>query len=477
MQKKFFANLFLILLLNLVVKPLYIFAIDAEVQNQVGDADYGMYFALLNISFLFNIVLDIGITNFNTRNIAQHPQLLNNYIGPILGLRTILGLAYAVLVLLVGFSLGYSLENLKLLLLLVFNQFLVGLIFYFRSNFAGLHLFKVDALMSVLDRFLLILICGSVLYAGLNQSLIEIEYFILAQTIAYGLTALIGFGITLKYVGIPKLKIKRLFSIAILKKSAPFALLILLMSLYNRIDAVMVERMLTDGKVQAGYYAQGFRLLDAVNMFALLFAGLLLPMFARFIKENKSVKKLVKQSGELLISVAIAIAVTSFFNAEWILGLIYDTPLETSIYCFKILIMSFIPVSVTYIYGTLLTANGSLKKLNWMAFAGLVLNLSLNFILIPNYKAEGAAIATLITQIATAIAQVIIAMKVFEYKYTGFTIGALIIHAVWIISIGMLARSYFDSAQLFCIMLVAALLSTLFLKLFDYKNLKAIFSK
>lgn len=463
--------------MNLVVKPLYIFAIDAEIQNRVGDSEYGIYFALLNMSFLFNIILDIGITNFNTKNIAQHPHLLKNYVGPILGLRVMLAVIYASVVIGAGLLFGYSQENINLLFLLVLNQFLVGIIFYFRSNFAGLHYFKLDALMSVLDRFLLILICGGVLYGHLFQDLIQVKYFVIAQTIAYGSTALIGLLFTLYYIGKPKFKVKRLFSFAILKQSAPFALLILLMSLYNRIDAVMVERLLSDGKEQAGHYAQGFRLLDAVNMFALLFAGLLLPMFARYIKEKKSVKALVKQSGELLISVAILISATCFFNAEWILNLIYDSPSEVSIYCFKILMISFVPISVTYIYGTLLTANGSLKKLNIMAAGGLVLNLTLNFILIPNYKADGAAVATLVTQIVTALAQVIIAMKVFKYKATGFTVGALIIHSSWVISIGFLLKSFVSSSQHFFIMILAGLISIFFLKLFDLKNLKAMFSK
>ena len=50
--------------LNLLVKPIAIFGIDAEVQDRVGTEDYGLYFALLNFSFLFNILLDFGINNF-----------------------------------------------------------------------------------------------------------------------------------------------------------------------------------------------------------------------------------------------------------------------------------------------------------------------------------------------------------------------------------------------------------------------------
>jgi O-antigen/teichoic acid export membrane protein len=71
---------------------------------------------------------------------------------------------------------------------------------------------------------------------------------------------------------------------------------------------------------------------------------------------------------------------------------------------------TFIPISSIYIFGTLLTANGDLKKLNIIAFVGIVLNLSLNFIFIPKYAAKGAAISALVTQSIVAIMHILVAI-------------------------------------------------------------------
>src|SRR5690606_34889477 len=70
--------------------------------------------------------------------------------------------------------------------------------------------------------------------------------------------------------------------------------------------------------------------------------------------------------------------------------------------------LSFIPNCLVLLFGTLLTANGSLRYLNWIAGVGLLLNISLNFILIPQFGATGAAITTLITQSLVAVVQIII---------------------------------------------------------------------
>ncbi|MBL0043910.1 MAG: oligosaccharide flippase family protein [Flavobacteriales bacterium] len=72
MRRVFVTNLALVLVLNLLVKPFYILGIDAQVQVRVGTEAYGSYAALLSLSFLLNILLDFGITNWNTRHIAQN---------------------------------------------------------------------------------------------------------------------------------------------------------------------------------------------------------------------------------------------------------------------------------------------------------------------------------------------------------------------------------------------------------------------
>ena len=55
MKQKFVWNLFLIVILNLLIKPFYIIGIDAEVINRVGLTEYGNYFALINLSFYLTL--------------------------------------------------------------------------------------------------------------------------------------------------------------------------------------------------------------------------------------------------------------------------------------------------------------------------------------------------------------------------------------------------------------------------------------
>ena len=65
---------------------------------------------------------------------------------------------------------------------------------------------------------------------------------------------------------------------------------------------------------------------------------------------------------------------------------------------FQVLMFTFVPMALVYVYGTLLTARANLLYINAIAAVGLVLNVGLNLIFIPKYQALGAAWVSLATQ-------------------------------------------------------------------------------
>ncbi len=219
MQKKFITNLAFLLFLNLLIKPFWLLGIDRSVQNVTGAEAYGEYYALFNFSFLFNILLDIGITNFNNRNISQNRHLLDKHLSGIILLRIMLAGVYILISLLASMIIGYSQLQLEMLLVLLLNQILISFILYLRSNLAGLHLFKTDSIVSVLDRAIMIGICAVLLWGNVTSTPFQIEWFIWAQTAAYVLTAFLTFIILAKKATFRPLKWNPVFSLMILKQS------------------------------------------------------------------------------------------------------------------------------------------------------------------------------------------------------------------------------------------------------------------
>lgn len=405
MQRTFITNLLLLLVLNLLVKPFYLLGIDAGVQEAVGPSVYGTYAALLSLSFLLNIVLDLGVTNYNTRHIARHGHLMGKYLSGVAGLRLALAGLYALVTMGAGALLGFRGPELAMLGWLVVNQALVAGILYLRSNVAGAQMFRWDSLLSVLDRMLLIAIVGWLLWGRAPGVPFRIEWFIWAQTSAYGVTFLVALVMTLRLSGGARFGFNVAFSRVVLRQSFPYALLILLMTFYYRTDTLMLERLLEDGAHQAGVYAQGFRYFEALNMLGYLFAGLLLPMFSRQLRNGEDVAPLSLLALRILLGGGLAVAAFVHWRAGDLLALLYTEPVPAAASSFRLLVHCFVGVSVTYVFGTLLTAAGDLRALNYVAGGGALLNIVLNLAFIPRWQVEGAAWASLITQWLTALVQ------------------------------------------------------------------------
>ena len=189
------------------------------------------------------------------------------------------------------------------------------------------------------------------------------------------------------------------------------------MTLYNRVDGVMLERMLgDDGDLQAGIYAAAYRLLDAGTMFAFLLSGILLPLFARMLKKGQDVWPIANTSARLLFGISATATAVGIFYATPLMDALYT---GSDAYCsatFSLLIGGFVFNSLVYVYGSLLTAQSKMRGLNIIALTGVLLNVALNLVFIPSHQAQGAAFATLVTQGLVAIAHMAYAGQVFKWK-------------------------------------------------------------
>ncbi len=474
MQREFSINILFLIGINLLIKPFFIFGIDRVVQNVVGTETYGVYFALLNFTYLLQIINDFGIQNFNNREIARHNQLIHKYFPNILALKGLLSLVFLLAVFLTGWLAGYSAAYFHLLFFLALNQIFISLIFFVRSNISGLGLYRVDSFLSATDKFLMIIFCGALIWTPVFRDNFQIEWFIYAQSAALLITVLIGFFILKNRVRVFSFQFRLPLLWIILKKSYPFALVILLMTIYTRIDAVMLERLLPDGSYHAGVYGAAYRFLDAANMIGFLFASLLLPMFSKMLKEGKSGASLVRHSFQMIWAGAITLSVAVYFYKNEIMDLLYHESNEYFGEVLGWLMFSFIAVAGSYIYGTLLTANGSLMKMNRIFIGSIVLNIVLNLWWIPLYQAQGAAIATLITQSLVFLAEAGLSQKeikwlrtdpVLIFKMTAF-FSLCFGFSWWLKTGGMFEwqTGFFVSAG-FCMILA------FLLKMLDFKSL------
>ena len=456
-QKDFVFNLCLLIFLNLLVKPFWMLGIDVGVQNSVGAENYGLYFSLNNFALLFYIVLDMGTANYNNRNIARNTQLLDKHLSNIIVLRLLLGIAYFAVIFAVGALIGYRGNQLRLLFWIGLNQFLSVFLLYVRSNISALLMFKTDSVISVTDKLLMILFCGMLLWGNITEQPFRIEWFVWCQTVAYLITIAIAMAIVLRKSHLRRLNWNPAFFIVILKKSFPYALVTLLMACYYRMDSVMLERMLPAGvgAEQSGIYASAFRLLDVLTMIAYLFSVILLPLFSKMLKQKENVLPVVRTSFSLLFLFSVSAVVVLYVYRYPVIQTFYPDIVDESVPVFGWIIFGLIPISMNYLFGTLLTANGSMKQLNIIALVGIMINVTVNLLLIPRMMASGSAVASFCTQFTVALLQFLLSMRIIGIPKRSLPWLRCLIFTAILIPMTLLAYNTLHVSTLWSLLMLA----------------------
>lgn len=477
LKRYFLSNLIVMVLLNVLVKPAWIFLIDRNVQFSVGHQEYGLYSALLSLSVIFNILLDFGITNYNNRNIANDNSQIHLSLPNMMVAKILFSIIYFSIIMLAAYFFKYDGHAIYLLFLLGGIQFLNSFLQFMRSNVSANHDFKIDSLLSVLDKVVMIIICGFLLIYPSTRLSFQIEWYLYAQLLAYLLAILVSVFIIIKrYAKINFEHFSWLEMKSFCLKSMPYALLILLMGVYMRCDSLLLERMA--GPEINSIYAEAYRILDALNMIGFLFAGILLPMFTRLIAKKVSVHEIVKTSANIMISVSLCILAHSLIYSEDIMLFLdhHAAPDLPRIYLF--VIACFPAFCVMYIYSTLLTANGDIYLLIRIAFLGCVMSIGLNLLLIPGWHAIGTGMAAVCVQTTVAACSIYFCIRKFSLAVDFRWLSKFLLLFVVLVLLNLACKNFaitlFPSIGLNIIVFIALVYS---IKLWDKATIIAYFKQ
>src|SRR6185503_11955909 len=176
---RFYSSLSLLIILNAIVKPVWIFGIDRQVQNEVGTGAYGVYFSILNLSIVLSFLNDWGLTVFYNRQLAAKNELATDNPGSFVFMKLLFGLLYAAVVFLAAFIAGIKRWDIVVSVVLI--QFFTSLFVFFRAIITAQQWFYTDAWLSVLDKLLMIVVCIPFLYLPAFGRSMTVGRFLILQ--------------------------------------------------------------------------------------------------------------------------------------------------------------------------------------------------------------------------------------------------------------------------------------------------------
>ena len=186
-------------------------------------------------------------------------------------------------------------------------------------------------------------------------------------------------------------------SLSFMKQGLLFTILMAANVIYSKVDIIMLEKMV--GSVEVGYYSGATRFVYPFMFISTAFMTAIFPTLAKHAKDSTNFNKIQYTALYYLGGIGILLSATLFLSADLIFQTFFGDKYDASIPVFKILVWF---LAIVFTYGSIsnnLVAKNRVKFLAYLNLFMIVLNIILNFFLIPGYGAQGAAITTIICEI------------------------------------------------------------------------------
>lgn len=467
MAAYFYRSVFFLVLLNLIVKPLWIFGVDRQVQVMVGYKAYGTYFAYFGLTLIFNIIADLGITLYIQRNLA-HLQVRGSWFSKAVIYKIFLSAGYIMLVILAAEIMQFN--NFSLLLALALLQTILSWIAFCRAVLSAEQLYNQSSFLSILDKLLIILPLGWLLYLSQNQSFITIDSFAWWQ-VASSSVALVWGLFSLKNRSRQEVSDQMELSyLQIIRQSMPYAIMIFFMFLHSRADGIMLEKLTHEQDGVTGLYAALYRFIDAGTVFSYLISGFFLSYWSKHLSNIHIIQESMNRMFAILMSVALWIGIYFFFFSDSLTEIIYHSSDPHLTQLLKWGFFTFLPCFMVDVFGTVLTANQRIKAMLTFVFFSTLINIGLNLYFIPTYGAEAAMFVAMFTQAFFGICLWVYCKKNWNIEPARAVIIRLAILTIILYISALIVKSLFSNPLLHGVLLfITWVISVLILRLFSFK--------
>lgn len=198
-------------------------------------------------------------------------------------------------------------------------------------------------------------------------------------------------------MALDKLHFNKKLAINLLKDSWPLILSGLVISIYMKVDQVMIKEMI--GAEAVGQYAAAVKLSEAWYFIPMVIVSSLFPAIISAKKQSEELYyERLQKSYDLMVWLAIAIALPMTFLSDWVVDLLYGEQYSQAGSVLMIHIWAGVFVFLGVAFSNYLTNENLTIKSFLRTFLGAIINVALNLVLIPRYGIKGAAIATLFSQ-------------------------------------------------------------------------------
>jgi O-antigen/teichoic acid export membrane protein len=370
------------------------------VANYLGPSEFGLLNYVISLVGIFTVFSTLGLDGIVVRELVKTKNMeVKNYILSTVFWLKIAGSVIAITLIYITSQFIKSDENsINMILILSMAMFFYSfntVDYYFQSEVLSKYVVYIKISVTFLVAILKIILILS------SAPIMAFVYMFLFDASLVGAGLLLIFIVKSPFTNF-KIVFDRDIALKLLKDSWPLIISGLFVSIYMKVDQVMIHSMLSDKDV--GHYAAAAILSQAWYFIPMVITASFFPLIVEM-KERSGDKFLKKMQVILDVTIWISILIAIFVTVygESLVNYIYGDAYSKTGKILIIHIFAGVSVSFSYVWSKILLSENKQKIILNANILGSIFNVILNYILIGKIGVIGAAYATLFSYILADI--------------------------------------------------------------------------
>lgn len=376
-----------------IIVTLFIWAL---VVRYLGPEQFGLFSYALSFVFLFHIFSDLGLDTIAIRDLVRAEKQQKVILGSLFLMKLVGAISAVVLIAITTRVLPVALNTRALILVisirLIFRAF-YNIDFYFQSRVLS----KYTVYARVLSLITTTILCLIFIY--LKKPVIYFAYVVVIEYFveSMGLVVLYRRKKSISSWKADWLTIKKLF-----RDALPLIVTGIAISIYMRIDQIMIKQML--GVEWVGYYSAAIRVSEAAYFIPVAICGSLFPAIITSKHRSEELYYNRLQALFTLLSwIALSTSLCLSVFSVPLIHMLYGAEYSLSAGVLAIHTWAAIFVFLGLARGKWAVNENLQFFVMIYACLGAAINIILNFIFLPIFSIWGAAFATIIAQSISAV--------------------------------------------------------------------------
>ena len=376
-----------------IISRLLQFVIFVYLARSLGKEEFGVFSFGLAFALIVMVIVDFGLNQLFVREVSRNKALASKYLfnGIIMKIfLAVVAMSFAYLFLNV---MDYSTQTKAVAYIMLFFALLQSFNELCFSMFRSFERMHYEMFIKISRMLLLV---GLVFYLVMNKYglVLSVMAFPSVEFIVLCAAALLVYSKFARTSSEFDYKLIKTMA----KESSLFFFSAVFTTLYLYVNQIMISKLRSTAEV--GVYSAAANIVIALIFIPLMYANSIYPVISRFyITSKKSLKLVYEKSFKYMLLLGLPIAAGIYSLSNKIIMILYGKDYMDSAIILAILsgyiFLKFLNPVTGY---TLMAINKQGTRLFGQASAS-VINIVLNFILIPRYGIAGAAVSTLITEI------------------------------------------------------------------------------